>query len=78
MHKRMKNGQMTIELMLMFTAVIVVLFIFLRPQGAFFQQYRDIIESGAENMKNSADEIFNISQDEEADPGDTETENQQN
>lgn len=52
--KKKKKGQSTIEYILLVTGVIVILVIFLGPNGVFQKKYNEALSEGTEGMVNMA------------------------
>ncbi len=59
MNTKKKKGQSTVEYIILVTAVLAVILIFLGPNGVFRQKYNETLSTGTDGMVNMADRLKN-------------------
>ena len=52
-----KDGQSTVEYIILVAAVLAVLIIFLRPGGVFYKAYNQTLNTGTSGMTDMADRL---------------------
>ena len=55
--RKKKKGQSTLEYIILVTGVIVVLIVFLKPNGTFDNAFSNTLASGTNGMSNMADRL---------------------
>ena len=53
----LKQGQSTVEYILLFAAIIAILIVFLRPNGIFQNAYQNTLELGTNGMSDMANRL---------------------
>ncbi len=57
--KKKRKGQSTVEYLVVVTAVLAVLLVFLGPNGPFRQAYNSALQVGSSSMTNMANRLAN-------------------